>query len=116
MMGPEAIQAVNQEIAERAAADGKVPYVPWDGEEVRGWASGCPIPNLGYFTPDGWVRMNESWFVDKTGMGQSDEPALTAEQFAEQAAQYFEEHGPVGFAIIEDGEFQAWVGAFRRAD
>lgn len=76
----------------------------------------CPpflIPNIGYLQPDGWEKTDSIWFVDKTGYGHKWEPALTVEQFKRDLWEYIAEHPGHGFAIVEEGEFQVYVGAFR---
>jgi hypothetical protein len=63
------------------------------------------IPNIGSYRPKGWTLV-ETYFVDKTGLGRREEPALTFVQFlgAVQAGR--------GYAIIEEGLFQVVVGEF----
>ena len=66
------------------------------------------IPNVGAYRPKGW-RLVERMFVDKTGTGAEDEPALTFRQFLRTVRAA----GPGnGYAIIEEGEFQAFIGRF----
>jgi hypothetical protein len=111
MMSLEVIVAVNQEIAQQAAQDGLVPYVPFNADEVD---TPFAFPNLGYHVPRGWKKTDASWFVDKTGQGYSWEPALTWEQFRRRLVGYILRHPGHGFAITEEGECQVIVSAFRR--
>jgi hypothetical protein len=113
MMSLEVIVAVNRQIAREAAAEGLVPYVPFNVDEL----DLCPpflFPNIGYLEPDGWEKTGTSWFVDKTGEGLPSEPALTWQQFRRQLVGYILRHPGHGFAITEEGEFQVVVSAFRR--
>ncbi len=65
-------------------------------------------PNIGAYRPKGW-RLVERLFLDKTGYGAEDEPALTFGQFLREVRRA----GPgSGYAIIEEGEFQASIGRF----
>lgn len=112
MMSLEVIIAVNEQIAAEAAAEGLFPFVPNGPDDVDRWPP-FPIPNLGYHEPDGWEK-TDNWFVDKTGVGRSDEPALTVEQFKRQLRRYILENPGQGFAISEEGECQVVISAFRR--
>ena len=111
MMSVEVIIAVNNEIARKAAREGLVPYVPFSAEEAT---SPFFCPNIGSLKPRGWRKTGETWFVDKTGQGFDDEPALTWKQFRRRLAGYILRHASHGFAITEEGEFQVVVSAFRR--
>jgi hypothetical protein len=64
-----------------------------------------PFPNIGSYRPRGF-KLVESYFVDKSGFGREDEPALTARGLLArlQAGRFY--------AIIEEGEFQCYVGEF----
>lgn len=111
MMSLDVIVAVNEQIAARAARQKRKPFVPSRAEDVERWPP-FPFPNIGYFQPPGWVQV-ESWFIDKTGHGAEWEPALTHRQFRELLRDYVAANPSHGFAIVEEGEFQAAVGAFR---
>ena len=114
MMSLHAIVAINNEIAVQAAERTLVPYVPFNVDEVDRYPP-IPFPNLGCLKPDGWKKTGQHWFVDKTGHGLPSEPALTCEQFKRQLRGYILRHPRHGFAITEEGEFQAVVSAFRRS-
>ena len=111
MMSVEVIIAVNNEIARKAAREGLVPYVPISADEAT---SPFFCPNIGSLKPRGWRKTGETWFVDKTGHGFDDEPALTWKQFRRRLVGYILRHASHGFAITEEGEFQVVVSAFRR--
>jgi len=76
MMSLGAIIAINEEIAAEAAQEERIPFVPDRPENVDRWPP-FPFPNLGYYEPPGWEATDEQWFVDATGHGAEDEPALT---------------------------------------
>ena len=63
------------------------------------------IPNFGDYRPAGWELVDEL-FVDNSGFGGSDEPALTVKQFKSLVEKGF------GYAIIDEGQFQIWIGKF----
>ena len=111
MMSLEVIVAVNNEIARKAAREGLVPYVPISADEVT---TPFTFPNIGSLKPRGWRKTGQTWFVDKTGHGETWEPALTWQQFRRQLAGYLLRHPSHGFAITEEGECQVVVSAFRR--
>jgi hypothetical protein len=111
MMSLEVLRSVNNEIAQEAARQGLVPYVPESADEAT---NPFFCPNIGTLKPRGWKRTGQTWFVDKTGHGLDWEPALTWAQFRRQLAGYILRHASHGFAIVEEGEFQVVVAAFRR--
>jgi len=111
MMSLQSIAHLNTEIGKQAAEREMIPYVPFV-EEIDYYPP-FPFPNLGYYLPDGWEKTEQSWFCDKTGHGLEWEPALTVEQFKHQLHQYVAENPGHGFAITEEGEFQAYISAFR---
>jgi len=108
-----AIIAINEEIAAEADQEKRIPFVPDGPEDVLRFPP-FPFPNLGYYEPPGWEVTGQHWFVDKTGRGDEDEPALTVRRFREELRCYIAENPGHGLAITEDGEFQAVVSAFRR--
>lgn len=114
MRSLRAIRAVNEEIAAKAAQKNRVPFVPDGPEDTDRWPP-FPFPGLGYHEPPGWETTDHNWFVDKTGRGTEIEPALTVQRFRAELRRYITENPGHGFAITEEGEFQAVVSAFRRA-
>lgn len=54
-----------------------------------------------------WDKVDEM-FVDSSGFGAEDEPALTIKQFYEQVK------AGLGYAVIEAGQFQVYVGVFEK--
>lgn len=69
-----------------------------------------PFPNFGNYEPPGWTEC-ERWQVDSTGMDAGG-PAFSVEGFKRLLLEYIERHPTHGFAIVEVGEFQVYVGAF----
>lgn len=63
------------------------------------------IPFLGDYVPEGWAVV-DSYFVDSSGSGGLWERALTQEQFFDKLKV------GRGYAVIEAGEFQVYVGEF----
>lgn len=103
MMDGASIRRLSQDAAKKAARDHTTPYI-WEQddfvepERVR-------LPFLGTHVPRGWVMVN-TYFVDSSGFGDAGEPALTREQFLKKL------QVGRGYAIIEAGEFQVYVGEF----
>ena len=113
MMSLGTIQARNREVAERAAAEGFEPFVYFDTHDVD-LTDNFPFPDLGDHRPDGW-ELVDTHFADATGLGQSWEPALTPEQLRALIKERIEESGQtVGWAVIEAGQFQVYVGEFHK--
>ena len=111
MMSIDVLIAVNNEIAQQAAREKLVPYIPISADEAT-----TPFfcPNIGTLKLKNWHKTGQTWFVDKTGHGLDWEPALTWRQFRQRLAGYLLRHPQHGFAIIEEGECQVIVSAFRR--
>ncbi len=109
MMSVVVIVAVNNEIARQAARERLVPYVPVNADEAT---SPFFCPNIGFLKPCGWRKTGATWFVDKTGHGESWELALTWKEFRRQLAGYLLRHHGHGFAITEEGECKVVVSAF----
>lgn len=114
MMSPETIREVQREAAERAAAENLTPFVFWPEDEPD---TGM-VPFIGDFVPRGW-RLVRTYFVDATGWGREDEPAMTIPAWQAEvrrvSAEYAEKPGITpGWAIVEAGQFQVVVGLFER--
>jgi hypothetical protein len=116
MLDLATIKAMNREAGIRAAETNQTPYVYYNLDEVDELVP-FPFPNLGDHRPDGWELVDQL-FVDKSGLGQPDEPALTAEQLITEIKSRIRDartnRDTLGWAIIEEGEFQLYVGVFRR--
>ena len=113
MMSPESLQAINDEVAAKAAKHKKVPYVPFDNTEPERWPP-FPFPSLGSYVPPGWERTEDTFFVDSSGFGRSSDPALTIYQFQQLIREFVTDHPTYGYAIIDEGPFQLVVGAMKR--
>lgn len=82
----------------------------FDPRELQG------IPHLGTEEVGGFEYI-EGLFVDASGFGATDEPALTFDQFRGEVQRLIrEQNGQVWLAITEAGQFQVRVGAWRKAD
>ena len=98
------INQMNEERCEEAGREGKEPYLINDNAEIEKFP---PFPNIGTFRPQGWKLVKEL-FVDSSGLGSEGESALTVAQFKEQL-----KIGN-GYAIIEKGQFQVYIGEFEK--
>ncbi len=102
-MSLELIKQLSQEAGQQAAEENREPLVAFvDRDEAV-----FKCPNLGDYVPDGWTLI-ERLFVDNSGFGSPNEPALTAEQFINKVKEGF------GYAIIEEGQFQVYIGVFKK--
>ncbi len=110
MMNLSAIQALSDEAAEAAAAENLTPYVYWNTDEVDNQTQ-FPFPFIGSYKPEGWVEIDRH-FVDSSGFGQDDEWALSESQFINLIRTRVEDHPGVGWAVVEAGQFQVYVGEF----
>lgn len=122
MMSASAICQMSREIAEEAAEEARAPFIV-DIHDIEEFQAGrmrrIRIPNFGDYVPAGWERVGndyDDWFFcDKTG-GPKDGPALTIDEFVARLAANVREHPEYGYAIVEEGQFQLYVAAFRPAD
>lgn len=114
MMSLEAIQQQSDEAAKRAAAENQEPYVLESPAEAERFLDrgGFPFPFLGSYVPENWRETEQRWFVDSSGFGRDDEPALSARQFCSALRAYAEENPTYGYAVVEAGQFQVYVAAF----
>jgi hypothetical protein len=113
MMSLSSIKQMSRERAIEAARERRVPFFV-EEEDIefyrQSYLDGTlsfPFPNLGDHVPDGW-ELEDSLFVDSSGFGSSGEAALTICQFIEAMEPNF------GYAIIEEGQFQVYVGRFKK--
>lgn len=112
MMDLETIKAMAMEAAEAASQMDAQPFVWFNTEEVEE-ANHFPFPFLGTYVPEGWEEVDRH-FVDSSGLGAPDEPALTVGQFKDLTIQRMTEYPGTGWAVVEAGQFQVYVGEFRR--
>jgi hypothetical protein len=115
MMSGAQIQSLSDKAARKAARDKRHPYVFWDDAEVdRVFASGeNVIPFVGGYRPRGWKLIDER-FVDTSGFGSDTESALSISQFARSIKIDLAKKETHGYALIESGQFQGYVGVFER--
>src|SRR3990172_282440 len=104
MMSGNAIRNLQLEAAARAARVGVTPLVIWQKDNVADESR--HIPNIGDYIPKGW-RLDSTMFVDKTGLGATYEPAMTFERLCEEIK------AGKGYAIVEEGQFQVYIGEFK---
>jgi hypothetical protein len=114
MLDLATIHEMAAEAAQEAAQEGRVPYEYWDGEPI-----GPPFhfPFLGDYVPDGWRKRDNDLFVDKSGWGAPDEPAMTVDALVAEIKRLLCAAPPdkrLGFAITEQGQFQLYVGVYER--
>lgn len=104
----QTIKRMNKERAEEAQEKRLQPFLIENKEQIDSFNQ-IPFPNLGDFRPKGW-ELVETHFVDNSGFGRNDELALSVNQFLKKLK--------VGFAygIIEAGQFQVYVGEFKRVE
>lgn len=106
MMDSATIEAIAEQAAARARAEGQFPVV-WSPEE---WPDGPDewarrLPFIGTWRPRGYT-LEQQLFVDRYGDGLPGEPALTIPQFLAKL------QPGKAYAIIEAGPFQVYIGEF----
>jgi hypothetical protein len=108
MLSPATIAELGRRQARCAARYKRVPLIVEAEDKQRGDRLARHlrgIPNIGSYRPKGWTLVT-THFVDKSGLGRRDEPALTFVQFLGIVQAGF------GYAIIEEGVFQVVIGEF----
>jgi hypothetical protein len=111
MMGLAEIRHLSREAAQKASKAKKEPYVPFDEAEIEGKL--FSIPNLGDYRPKGWKKVEEL-FCDKSGWGAPGELALTIDQLCNKMLEYHRAGKTYGYGMIEEGQFQCYVGVFEQ--
>jgi len=103
MYSLEYIKKMNNQATRQAERENRQPYIARVNNDI----DVRKAPKLGNYIPDGWERVN-TYFVDNSGFGSEDEPALTFEQFLSKVkAEY-------GYGIGECGQFQIYIHEYRR--
>jgi len=112
MYGNSYIQELVKDAAQEARENGltPTPIRTLDLDHVPPF----PFPFLGDYVPDGWTLCEsiDPLFVDSSGFGSTGEPALTVDQFIARLRDFQKSGDPYGFAIVETGQFQIYVGVY----
>lgn len=102
-MSAAAIRQLSVEAAAKAVKLKQEPMIAFvDGDEAI-----MEMSNLGDYRPEGW-ELIDKLFVDSSGLGSAGSPALSAEQFLAKVKE------GLGYALIEQGQFQVYVGVFEK--
>jgi hypothetical protein len=135
MMDIDTIVALNKEAGNKAKRHGIKPTTFTESgiSKIKDGQIEClrDIVNIGNYTPKGWRRFDvnkwvEEWdlpysfkfldkgglFVDSSGFGSDNEPALTVDQLLDVMAQLLTQRSDLGFGIISEGQFQITIGVF----
>jgi len=102
MMDLETIKRLNDVKGREAEQKGKLPLSILDKKDRKLLQK---MAFIGNYRPKGFKVVNE-YFVDNSGFGAIDEPALSFEQFTGKVK---EGHA---YAIVEAGQFQVWIAEF----
>lgn len=130
MMSAEYIRQLQDEAAYRAFEEGQTPLVPWHTGELS------HAPYLGDYVPEGWrtatwadvplrkPRGSDWWngdqaclFVDSSGWGDADEPAITFGEADTFVTRLLDVDGRTwGVGIVQAGQFQVYIGLYIKDD
>lgn len=120
-MNRERIQQLGEEyMAEHPGTAGTVEPFIFDAQteaDLEDGEGGFPFPIMtDLLLSNNWEPTEQKWFVDSSGFGRDDEPALTMDDFRQQLLEYIQQHPNHGFALSGVGQFQTYVTAYRRVD
>ena len=105
MFSLEEIVRMNNEAGKKAENSELLPLVAkFDKDKAI-----FKCPDLGNHIPEGWKEVGR-YFVDNSGFGGVDEPALTPGQFQDKIKKGF------GYAIVGTGQFQVYIGEFTKIE
>ena len=111
MMSLETIDRMTRDAGREACERQQKPYLIWP-QDLEAWKRGegfpIPFPMIGDYVPEGWEPDGEPLFVDTSGLGSPNEPALTLPQLFEKL-----EVGR-GYAFTQQGQFQAYLQKFKQ--
>ena len=112
MFGLETIKAMNAEAGRKARLSKAKPAIIEAGAPVTG------VPFLGDACDDldAIAERLDTLFVDISGWGAPNEPALTQEQFIARLHELADEHGTLMVALEECGQFQGFAGVWKASD
>lgn len=108
MMDLETIKKTNEERCNQAKVDHVEPFVIESQKQIDSF-EGFPFPHIGDYRPKDW-ELIDNYFVDSSGFGAENESALSVRQFLDKLKVGY------GYAIIEAGQFQVYVGEFKRVE
>lgn len=103
MMDERYLKAQNDAQYRKARKNKSQPYVA----KVDGDEGVFKAPFFGCYKPEGWELL-EKLFVDSSGFGADNEPALSIRQFLGQVK------AGRGYSIASVGQFQVYVNVFER--
>jgi len=99
----EEINHMNKKAEDRARKNRSKLFVA----QTNGDVNVRNAPYIGDYKPEGW-RQTDTFFVDSSGMGGQNEPALTLDQLIAEVKEGY------GYALISVGQFQAYIAEFER--
>lgn len=123
MMSLQQIESESRRAARRSAKEGRGPLIiePSDLTNLEQAVRG--IPFLGTRTPKGFKKLSthklpiagytsypyEELFVDTSGFGSENKPALSQKRFIEAVGQLVKSYGAIALSLSECGQFQGHV-------
>ncbi len=114
MWSLEVIKDLNKKAAKSATEEGTVPYLFCIDSNI----AAVRVPMIGDMASevDEKHERIDTLFVDTSGWGAPDEPALTQRQFLEKISELRTEHGPILLALEECGQFQGYCAVWKAED
>lgn len=116
-MSGATIREFQRDAAKKAARQHLTPFIV-EREDIADWKENgvrsFPFPFIGDYVPKGWDTVKDEedqdvkYFVDSSGFGEDNEPALSLRRFVEKLEPGF------GYAVTEAGQFQVYVEKFHK--
>lgn len=110
MMSLQTLQYLNKQAARTSRRNGTVP-VGIESLADLDRMPPFPFPMIGDRRPKG-LKLVTQWFVDTSGCGSDDEPALSISQLIAKLRDTWQYHPEYRYALIECGQFQGSLGVF----
>jgi len=112
MMDLATIRELSRESGALARQENKRPFCIECLEDISQYPP-FPFPNLGDYCPAGYAEVDR-WFCDSSGFGTDHEPALTPARLRDKLRTTYLHHPEYSYGIVETGQFQLYLGVFRR--
>lgn len=112
MMDLATLRRMNDAAVAKAKRLRQTPYVIRSTRALNNMPP-FPFPNIGSFVPEGWREEEDlRLFVSKTSVDSG--PALSTSQLCKRLHELRAQNPKYGYAIVDEGQFQLYIGVFTK--